>query len=130
MSVHAVVKGRLSKDGEIKQVGTDNVLRLNVASDFYAGPGKGRPKSDGSPGNYGTIWVSVDVWGKRADNVAAKAKKGTTVLVRGELKQREYNGKTYLEMRADDVEVLVLNGSAPADAGGDYGAPGDEDIAF
>ncbi len=127
--IHAVVTGRLSKDAEMKQVGSDSVLKLNVASGFFAGKGKGQPKKDGSPGDYGTTWVGVDVWGKRGETLRDQCRKGATVLVRGEIKTREHDGKLYLDMRADDVQVIAKaegnggsGGYGGGSSGGGYGA--------
>ena len=38
--------------------------------------------------------------------VAQYLTKGTKVCVSGELKQREYNGKTYLSIRAADLSLM------------------------
>jgi single-strand DNA-binding protein len=140
MAIHAVVTGRLSKDAEMKQVGSDQVLKLSVASSFYAGKGKGQPKKDGSPGDYGTTWVGVDVWGKRGESLAGVCKKGATVLVRGEVRSREHDGKLYLDMRADDVQVIAkaegsggggnAGGSGNGGGGSGSGGSGDDDIPF
>ena len=140
MAIHAVVTGRLSKDAEVKQVGSDSVLKLNVASSFYAGKGKGQPKQDGTPGDYGNTWVGVDVWGKRGESLREVCKKGATVLVRGEVRSREHDGKLYLDMRADDVQVIARptgqsgGGSGGygggSTGGGGSGSGGDDEIPF
>jgi len=45
--------------------------------------------------------------------VAQYLTKGTKVCVSGELKQREYNGKTYLSIRAADLSLM--GGGKPRD---------------
>ena len=122
--IHAVVTGRLSKDAEMKQVGSDSVLKLNIASGFFAGKGKGQPKQDGSPGDYGTTWVTADVWGPRAQTLREQCQKGATVMVRGEVKTREHEGKTYHDMRADDVQVIAKAEGASSGGGRGGGSSG------
>jgi single-strand DNA-binding protein len=52
-----------------------------------------------------TIWFDVTKWGKGTDKLAGMLLKGTKVTVSGELSTREYEGKTYLQLRADHVAL-------------------------
>ena len=48
-----------------------------------------------------TNWFSVSIWGGQAkSNFVDYLKKGQMVQVVGELSTREYNGKTYMEVRS------------------------------
>jgi len=92
--IHATVIGRLGRDPETKEVGGDTVASFSVASD----QGYGEKKT--------TNWVRVSVWGKRGLKLAQMLTKGDRVAVRGSLETSEKDGKTYLSIRADEVELL------------------------
>jgi single-strand DNA-binding protein len=83
--------GRLTKDGEVQQAERGEFVKFSVAVD----DGYGDKKS--------TVFFDVAYF--RAQ-IAPYLKKGTTVGVTGELKTREYNGKTYLSVRPSDVKLL------------------------
>jgi single-strand DNA-binding protein len=133
--IHAVIHGRLGRDPELKTVGNDQVLKLNVAADH----GFGEKKT--------TTWVSVDYWGRRAAGLAPHLKKGSEVVIRGEVYTREYEKdgqkRTSLECRADAVDFAGGKkdsgggggGSDYGSTGGGYGggqsgSKGDDDIPF
>lgn len=92
--IHATIIGRLGRDPETKEVGKDVVASFSVACD----QGWGERKS--------TNWIRVSVWGARGTKLASMLAKGDRVAVRGALETAEKDGKTYLQMRADDVELL------------------------
>ncbi len=52
-----------------------------------------------------TIWFDVTKWGKGADKMASFLTKGKQVTVSGELSTREYEGKTYLQLRAEHIKL-------------------------
>jgi len=114
--IHAIVNGNLGADPETKSLpdGT-TVVRLRVASSH-------RAKVNGEWTD-ATIWVSVDVWGKRGETLARLLAKGSKVSVRGTLAVREYDKKDgsrgfSVECRADDVELM---GGGAGKRGGDSG---------
>ena len=53
-----------------------------------------------------TIWFRCSIWGKRGESLAQYLTKGTRVAVAGDLSIREHDGKTYLEVRADQITLL------------------------
>ena len=120
------IAGRLGKNAEHKttQGGTD-ICQFSVACDAGWGDNKT------------TYWVDVSKFGKGAEGLSRILKKGDPVAVIGDLTTREYNGKTYLQCRADDV---TLQGSGrgerkqPYDSGGSVGTSSyddlDDDIPF
>lgn len=137
MGVHVVIHGRLGRDPETRSIASgDSVTKLNVAADR----GYGDKKT--------TTWVSVDVWGRRGETVAKHLKKGSEVVVRGELYTREYEAKdgskrTSIECRADEVSFAGSgkgNANANTSGGGSYddapagsgnvGGGTDDDIPF
>jgi single-strand DNA-binding protein len=116
MAVHAIIHGRLGRDPETRTVGNDSVTKLNVASDH----GWGDKKT--------TTWISVDVWGKRGESVAKILKKGSEVVIRGEVYTREYEKdgqkRTSLECRADAVDFAGGKKDSGGGGGSDYGSTG------
>ena len=88
------IAGRLGKDAETRntQAG-DQVTGFTVAVDEGFGDKKR------------TLWFDVSYWGKRGAAVAPYLTKGGNVTVSGELSTREYEGKTYLTVRAHDLTL-------------------------
>ncbi len=96
--IHAVVIGNLGNNAELKVVGGGkSVCNFSVAT-------RGRDK-EAAP-----TWVRGALWGVRGEKVAQYLTKGTRVAATGTLTTREYNGKTYLEL---DVQELELLGDRP-----------------
>jgi single-strand DNA-binding protein len=62
-----------------------------------------------------TLWFDVTNWGKGSEKLAQMLLKGVKVTVSGELSTREYEGKTYLQIRADHV---ALQGGRNGNEGG------------
>jgi single-strand DNA-binding protein len=89
------VAGRLGRDAEHKttQGGTD-LCSFSVAADIGFGDNKQ------------TVWVDVTKWGKGAEGLARILRKGSSVAATGEMSLREHNGKTYVQLRADNVTIL------------------------
>lgn len=104
------IAGRIGKDAETRstQAG-DQVTGFTVAVDEGFGDKKR------------TLWFDVSYWGKRGAAVAPYLTKGGNVTVSGDLSTREYEGKTYLTIRAHD---LTLQGGKSQGGGGDsYNKP-------
>jgi single-strand DNA-binding protein len=92
------VAGNVGKDAVLRRTNDDQaVLNFSVASSSYAN------------GEKTTQWVDVSVWGKRGQALADLITKGSKVTVIGQGSLTEHNGKTYIKVRAFDVE---LQGSA------------------
>lgn len=93
--ISAVVTGNLGRDAELKATqGGDMLLSFNVASNAKVG------------GEDVTTWVRCTIWGKRAESLGQYLSKGTKVAVAGSLSTREYEGKTYIEMRVDQLDFM------------------------
>lgn len=89
-----VIAGRLGKDAELRRTQNgDPVLGFNVAVD------------DGYGQNKRTLWFRCSVWGKRAEALADHLKKGSAVAVAGDLSTDEYEGKTSLTVRVNEVTL-------------------------
>lgn len=87
------VAGNVGKDAVLRETQGDPVLNFSVASTSYVG----REKV--------TQWVDVSVWGKRGQALAELITKGSKVTVVGQGSLTEHQGKTYLKVRAFDVEL-------------------------
>ena len=114
------IAGRIGKDAETRstQAG-DQVTGFTVAVDEGFGDKKR------------TLWFDCSFWGKRGAAVAQYLTKGSSVTVSGDLSTREYEGKTYLTVRAHDLTLQGGNSqSGQRDSGqsqqggsGGYSAP-------
>lgn len=87
--------GNLGKDVELKDVNGKTVASFSVAD------------KSGYGDNKQTNWYGVSIWdGLAKTNFVDYLKKGQQVMVTGELSTREYNGKTYLEVkRVYDIKL-------------------------
>ena len=76
------------------------------------------------------LFFEVAYWGKPGEAVAQYITKGSSVAVSGELSTREYNGKTYMQVNANNVTLGGGNRSnepaPPAKSLGDL----DDEIPF
>lgn len=89
------IAGNIGKDAETRTTqGGDTVTRFNVAVEERQGQDKR------------TIWFACSLWGKRGQSLAQYLTKGGKVAVSGELSTREHEGKTYLQIRADQVSLM------------------------
>ena len=83
------ILGKLGGDVELKDVNGTALAKFSVAQNV----GFGDKKS--------VNWFNVSIWGGQAkSNFVDYLKKGQMVQVVGELSTREYNGKTYMEVRS------------------------------
>jgi single-strand DNA-binding protein len=123
--LNIMIAGNVGKDAEHKTTGKSELCTFSVA--VNVGYGENRT----------TQWVDVTKWGNGAQGLAGILRKGSRVAVAGELSLREYNGKTYLQCRADAVTILSTpemsgadrdkrhrdnlgSGPTPSPAGGGY----------
>lgn len=115
-----VIAGRLTRDAENRTTqGGDKITSFSVAVD------------DGYGQNKGTIFFDCSLWGRRGEALSNLLTKGKQVTVSGDLGQREHNGKTYLQVRVNDVTLQgggQRNDSGAAAGGAATGsAPGRAD---
>lgn len=89
------IAGNIGKSAEVRSTQNgDKVTGWTVAVEERQGQEKR------------TIWFDVTLWGKRGEALAQYLTKGGKVAVSGELSTREYEGKTYLTVRADQVTLM------------------------
>lgn len=100
------IAGKLGRDAELRHTqGGDSVCSFSVAVDQR----EGRDKS--------TNWFRVSIWGKRGESLAPYLLKGAAVTVQGPLSLSEYEGKTQLNVRANEIALQGRRGD------GSQGAP-------
>lgn len=109
------IAGNVGKDAEIRRTGDGKpVASFSVAVEDR----QAREKS--------TLWFDCSLWGQRGEKLAQYITRGSRVAVTGALSTREYQGKTYLQVRVDDVTLLGGKGDGSAQAysdasmGGEY----------
>ncbi len=92
------IAGNVGKDAELRRTGNgDPVLNFPVAVEDRSGKEKV------------TFWFDVALWGKRGESLGQYIKKGSRIVVTGDLSRREHEGKTFLGVRASDVTLLGGN---------------------
>jgi single-strand DNA-binding protein len=92
-SISVVVCGHLGKEARALP-GEQGGAGFSVATEAYLGKD-----------NKVTTWVDVALWGKRGESLRQYLVKGSFVIVRGTAWLEESNGKTYMKVRADDVQL-------------------------
>lgn len=73
---------------------------------------KNQPRTD-------TDWHTITVFGKLADFVETKIRKGDKLTVKGQLKYRKHTGKdgvarVYPEIKADTIDFMMANEAEPS----------------
>lgn len=109
--------GNLGKDAQYKQTQNGNEL-CNFAVAAETGFGD----------NKVTTWVDVTKWGKGAKGLSDILRKGSKVVVIGEMSTREYEGKTYIQCRANDVQIMGTPGNKPSGGGNDHAYTPQDDL--
>lgn len=100
-----IIAGGLTRDSELRRTqGGDPILNFSV------GVSEGRDK----PSTY----FSCSLFGKRGEALEQYLRKGSKVTVIGDFSTREHDGKTYLQVRADQVTLQGGKPSGNSDAGG------------
>lgn len=105
MSNTIIVLGRLAKDAERKQTQSGSLLKFSVGDSV----GYGDKKS--------TNWWNCTIFGKQAEgSLIDYLTKGAQIQVTGEISFREYEGKTYNDLKVSRIELVGSrseNQSAP-----------------
>lgn len=94
MTIHANFVGNIGADAELRTAAGTPVCSFRVAV------------QQGFGDKATTDWVRVDLWGKRGESVQPYILKGGEIFVSGELSTDEYQGKTQLRCRANDVKLI------------------------
>lgn len=92
--ITATVSGRITKDATMRQAGNSNVCSFGIASNKKV---KGQDQA---------TFVDVSIFGKRGETLCQYLTKGSYVVVSGELATREHNGKTYIQLDCQGVDLV------------------------
>ena len=90
--------GRLGRDAEVRQAGSNTVCNFSVATDTGFGENKE------------TLWMDCAIWGKRAEGKLPEyLTKGKMVTISGDLSQDSYQTndgetRTALRVRVNDLD--------------------------
>lgn len=96
------ITGNLGRDAEYKTTTSGNgFLKMTVAQT------PATKQADGTYLNGEPIWFDVTIFNTDVD--AIELTKGTKVKLSGRLSQRTYEGKSYLNVVADSIEVVSRN---------------------
>ena len=96
------IVGNLTKDAVTRQAGDSKVTAFSLAENKRI------------KGEDVTIFYDCSLWGERGEKIAQYLLKGGQVTVTGELMPlREKDGKTYLDVRVNDVSLPVRKDTAP-----------------
>jgi single stranded DNA-binding protein len=87
--------GRVTKDPETKQFSNSSVTSFSVLW--------GYSDEKDENGHRQGKFMDVDVWGKAGEDLASVIQKGDHLAVSGELRKREYDGKTYYSVSAQEI---------------------------
>ncbi len=137
MSFHTlIIVGRLGRDPEMRYTPNgQSVTSMSVASDRAYTDANGQTVKE-------TVWFRVSVWGKQAESVNTYLKKGSMVLIEGELRPDKETGRPRLFTRQDgtttasfDVNARTVRFLTPKSSGQETAAEepqdaGDEEIPF
>lgn len=88
------IVGNIGRDPEVKSTSKGEVVEFSVAVS------EGIGKWDGEKMDIPTRWYRVTVWDDALRPAARTFTKGEKVAVKGSLRTREYQGKTYDEISA------------------------------
>lgn len=87
--------GNLGKDCRVNQTANSTVCGFALAV------------KSGYGDNAQTVWVDCSIWGKQAESrLPEYLVKGQQVAVSGELGQREHEGKNYLTLRVNSIDLI------------------------
>jgi single-strand DNA-binding protein len=99
------ITGNLGKDARTNKAGGTTVANFSVAV------------RSGYGDNEKTIWVDCSLWGKQAESkLVDYLVKGQQVAVSGEMGTKEHEGKTYITLRVNAIDLIGKKGDATAPA--------------
>ena len=99
------ITGNLGKDARTNKAGGTTVANFSVA----VRSGYGDKEQ--------TIWVDCSLWGKQAESkLVDYLVKGQQVAVSGEMGTKEHEGKTYITLRVNTIDLIGKKGDSPATA--------------
>lgn len=95
------IRGNLTNDPEIKDVGEKKVSKMTLAVNYKLGSGEKKKEH--------TQYFDVEFWDKRAEYVIELLSKGDEVIIQGGLLHtvtNEKDGKTYLNQSIKNADAF------------------------
>ena len=97
--------GNLGKDCRVNKTATSTVCGFALAV------------KSGYGDNAQTLWIDCSIWGKQAESRLPEfLVKGQQVAVSGELGQREHEGKNYMTLRVNSIDLVGSKSDSPQQA--------------
>jgi single-strand DNA-binding protein len=94
-----ILAGRLGRDPDVRDAGTTRIAEFSIAMDRPA------PSKDGGDREKLTTWVTIKAFAKQAEFAERWLKKGSAVLVDGELQEEKWKDK---ETGKDRSKLVVI----------------------
>ena len=94
-----IIIGRVGKDPEARTVGENKVVSLTVATSK-------KWKNKAGEKQESTQWHTVKAWDKLATIIESYVKKGSMIMIEGEINYRKHEEKYYTEIVAYNIEIL------------------------
>jgi single-strand DNA-binding protein len=91
--------GRLGKDPETRTVGSTNKTTISVATTE-------KWKDQNGNAQERTDWHNVEAWAKQGEVIANHFKKGDQILLTGQVRYDEHEGKWYTHIRMSSFEFV------------------------
>lgn len=116
-----IIMGNLVRDPELKVVGESQVVKLRIASNRYYRTKDGENKEE-------TIFLDAEAWGYRAETINKFMKKGSSILLEGQLRQDNWENdegqkRSRLFLSISDFSFV---GSKDSNAGTSSGSSSEE----
>lgn len=121
-----IMMGNLTRDPELRSVGSSSVCKLNIASNRqYKNKNTGAISQE-------VCFIDIEVWGSQADTCKLYLTKGKSILVEGRLKLdswKDNEGNTRSKHAISAERIIFLNSGANANDSnqGDTTSLADED---
>ncbi len=94
-----ILIGRVGKDPESRKVGDTTVCQITLATSK-------KWKNKSGEKQETTQWHTIKAWDKLSEILTKYVKKGTMIMVEGELTYRKFEEKYYTEIIASNIELL------------------------
>lgn len=104
------IAGNVTRDAELRTTQNgDKVAGFGVAVN-------GRRRDDPA------TFFDCSIWGKRGEALSQYLTKGAKVTINGDFSTREHNGKTYLQVNANEVALQGGRNDGQRDSGAQQGS--------
>jgi single-strand DNA-binding protein len=96
----AILFGNTGKDPEVKTIGENKVAKFSLATQSF--------RKD-SNGNKVTDWHNIVCWSKLADLAEKWIKKGSSLIIEGEIQYRDYTDKDGVKKYITEIMATSIH---------------------